>query len=184
MHTWLYVLAVEGPEDLLKVGLSRDPLLRWSAFHPRWYEAFNLNRSLLVACETRRDAQQLETELHRHLHAHGCPMPLTIRVDAAGGTEWYRGAYAHTWRFVADCEAAGYPVQRDPRAYLLPLMKADAERLDGLIRHAHAELLDGRLSEAQRRSIIDWVDGHLHFEPNLAAMLPEAALAALRQGES
>src|SRR6478672_8670852 len=91
---WLYILAANGAEDLLKVGLTGDPLSRWSALHPRWYEAFDLSHSLLVACETRADAQALETRLHRDLVEHACTMPLTMRSAAGGFTEWYRGAYA------------------------------------------------------------------------------------------
>lgn len=181
METWLYILALEGPEDLLKVGLSRRPLPRWAAFHPRWYEAFDLGCSLLVGCETRGDAQRLETSLHRQLRVHGSPMPLTIRPNAAGSTEWYRGAYPHACRFVAECEAAGYGVERDVPAFLLPMMRADADRLDAVIRQAHAALLAGWLSETQRRSLLDWVEGHLHFQPQLRAV-PIAEFTELRGG--
>ena len=74
---FVYVLATAGAEDLLKIGMTHDPLERWSAFHPRWFEAFDLEHSLLVETETRRDAQALETRLHHCLAAHHCPVPLT-----------------------------------------------------------------------------------------------------------
>ncbi|MGH8109020.1 MAG: hypothetical protein ACREO1_09945 [Arenimonas sp.] len=44
---FLYVAVCGGPEDMIKVGLSHDPLSRWSAFHSRWFEAFDLEHSLL-----------------------------------------------------------------------------------------------------------------------------------------
>lgn len=64
---FMYVAMCSGPEEMIKVGLSHDPLARWSAFHPRWFEAFDLDHSLLIETETRRDAQELETALHRRL---------------------------------------------------------------------------------------------------------------------
>jgi hypothetical protein len=100
---FLYVLVATGPEDLLKVGMTHDPLGRWSSFHPRWFQAFDLDHTMLVETETRADAQALETALHRSLRGHGCPVPLTMRSAAGGVTEWYRGAYAAARRFVADC---------------------------------------------------------------------------------
>ena len=90
---FMYVAVCSGPEDMIKVGLSHDPLARLSAFHPRWFEAFDLEHSLLIETETRRDAQELETALHRKLIDHNCPQPMTMRAEVGGGTEWYRGAY-------------------------------------------------------------------------------------------
>ena len=178
-RAWLYVLATNGSEDLLKVGLTHDPLARWSAFHPRWYEAFDLANSMLVGCEQRRDAQRLETALHRELADHSCPMPLTIRAFAAGATEWYRGAYSPARRFVEQCEAQGYSVVRDVRSVLAPAMRENAARLDGLLQQAHAELMAGWLSQAQCRALVDLVDGHRVFDPGLEARLPDAAWQAL-----
>lgn len=98
---FLYVLRMSGAEDLLKVGLSADPVARWSSFHRRWFEAFDLEHSLLVETGSRAEAQRLETTLHRALQAHGCPVPLTMRAFAGGATEWYRGPRlwpATSWR--------------------------------------------------------------------------------------
>ncbi|RZA20277.1 MAG: hypothetical protein EOP93_06400 [Lysobacteraceae bacterium] len=181
-RAWLYVLAANGGEDLLKVGLTHDPLSRFSAFHPRWYEAFDLADSLLVACEQRGDAQALETALHRELAEHSCPMPLTIRAAAGGASEWYRGAYAHARRFVDQCEAQGHGVERDARSVLAPAMREQAHRLDGLLRQAHSELMAGWLGDAQRRGLVDLVDGHRFFDPELEARLPRDAWLALQYG--
>src|SRR5687768_17791798 len=49
-------------------------------FRSRWFEAFDLEHSLLVETETRADAQALETALHRRLVEHACPAPLTFRA--------------------------------------------------------------------------------------------------------
>lgn len=183
-RAWLYVLPAAGHEDLLKVGLTREPLARWSAFHPRWYEAFDLGHTLLVGCESRRDAQRLETALHRALAELRCPAPLSIRAAAGGAREWYRGAYPRVCRFVDDCALRGHPVERDTAAFLATGMRAQAERLDALLREAHAGLMDGWLRPAQCRAVVDLVDGHCRFDPALAARLPQPAWTDLRQAHA
>jgi hypothetical protein len=183
-RAWLYVLVADGQEDLLKVGLTRQPLARWSAFHPRWYEAFDLRHSLLVGCESRGDAQRLETALHRALAELRCPMPLTVRATAGGASEGYRRANARVRRFVEDLEARGYPVERDAAARLAPDIKARADRLDALLRAAHAGLMDGWLAAAQCRALVDLVDGHCWFDPDLAGRLPQPAWEDLRRAHS
>ena len=44
---FLYVFPCDW-EDLLKLGISRDPLDRVQALHPRWFEFFDLGRGFLV----------------------------------------------------------------------------------------------------------------------------------------
>lgn len=89
---YLYVLPV-AYEDILKLGISHDPLARAQAFARRYYEFFDLSRSLLVEFDSRREAQARETELHRMLHDWNAVQPITVPGAAAGKTEWYRGAY-------------------------------------------------------------------------------------------
>lgn len=89
---YLYVLPVHN-EDWLKLGMSNDPLRRAREFSSRYYEAFDLDRAILVETSRRRDAATLERELRRNLREHRAPMPLTIRAEAGGHTEWLRGAY-------------------------------------------------------------------------------------------
>lgn len=180
-RAWVYVLLTDGQEDLLKVGLTREPLERWSAFHPRWYEVFDLRHSLLVACESRRDAQHLETALHRALAEQRCPIPLNIRAAAAGASEWYRGAYVRTRRFAEACEAQGHHVHWDARAVLAPAMDAQAERLHELLLEGHRGLLDGWLHPAQCRALVDLADGHGYFDAAFPSRLPQPAWQDLQR---
>lgn len=180
-RAWLYILVADGHEDMRKVGMTRDPLARWSAFHPRWYEIFDLEHSLLVGCESRRDAQTLETALHRALAGQRCPMPLNIRTSAAGTTEWYRGAYALTTRFAEHCAERGHPVHWDARPILAASLRAQADCLHGLLREGHQRLLDGWLHPAQCRALVDLVDGYCRFDAALASRLPEQAWQDLRR---
>lgn len=178
-RAFLYVLPAAGPEDLLKVGLTHDPLARWSAFHPRWFEVFDLDHSLLVETETRADAQALETQLHRRLTTHSCPMPLTMRDQAGGGTEWYRGAYAMTRRFVNDQQAQGFVVHLGGMLWLMLAMRQQQDRLEGLLRQAHADHMAGWLSPAQRQALQDLVDAHRCLDPEVSMRLPADVLGAL-----
>lgn len=175
----VYVLAAAGPEDLLKVGLTHDPLARWPAFHPRWFEVFDLEHSLLVETESRRDAQALETQLHRMLVAHRCPMPLALRDQAGGGTEWYRGAYAMARRFVEEQQARGYVVHPSATRWLHAAMRQQQDRLEGLLRQAHADHTVGWLSPVQYQALRDLVDAHRCLDPEVSARLPADVLHAL-----
>lgn len=90
---YLYVLPL-AYEDILKLGISHDPLARAQAFSRRYYEFFDLERSLLVEFDCKREAQARETALHRQLRDWNAVQPITVPGAAAGKTEWYRGAYA------------------------------------------------------------------------------------------
>jgi hypothetical protein len=177
-RAFLYALVAAGPEDLLKIGMSHDPLARWPAFHPRWFEAFDLERSLLVETETRNDARRLEAGLHRALAAHRCPMPITMRAQAGGVGEWYRGASATVRAFVEERDAQGYVVHVPARPWLAARMRERQERLDGLLRQAREEQMAGWLAPAQGRALRDLVDAHRHFDPDLPAKLPADLLDA------
>ncbi len=90
---YLYVLPLQH-EDILKLGISVDPLTRVRAFAPRWYECFDLARSALVGFDSVAEARRRETALHRQLRPWRGAQPLTVPTRAGGHTEWYRGAYA------------------------------------------------------------------------------------------
>jgi len=74
---FLYVLPL-AYENFLKVGISSDPLLRIRAFSRRYYESFDLTRTLLVEFDSRREAQARETALHRLLRPLNATQPITI----------------------------------------------------------------------------------------------------------
>lgn len=176
---FLYVLALSGPEDLLKVGMTRDPLARWSAFHPRWFETFDLDHSLLVETETRADAQALETTLHRLLVDHQCPMPMTMRLAAGGMTEWYRGAYAATRDFVINQGVAGHVVHLQASTWLAPRMVTEREHLFGAVHQAFEAHCSGWLSPAQLDALRDAVDAQAAFGIDVDAWLPAHIREAL-----
>lgn len=171
-NAFMYVLAMAGPEDMLKVGMTRDPLARWSAFHPRWFEAFDLDHSLLVETETRADAQALETALHRLLVEHQCPVPMTMRSAAGGATEWYRGAYSAARKFMLKQELAGYIVHIDARSQLERPMAVAREQLFSVVNQAFEDRCSGWLSAAQLEVVHDMVDAQRAFFEDIKSVLP------------
>lgn len=152
---YLYVLSC-AYEDLLKLGFSRNPLQRMQSLHPRFFEFFDLDRALLVETETVRDARRLELELGHRLAAHGAPSPLTVRREAAGHTEWYRGAYTHLELEAGQLRESGHTVHAPLRPWL------------------RTELSRGT------DALFDWAAAVLDVVQGEPAHLDTAALATLR----
>lgn len=173
----MYIAVCSGPEDLIKVGLSRDPLARWSAFHSRWFEAFDLQHSLLIETETRRDAQQLETTLHRSLLEHNCPPPSTMRAASGGGTEWYRGAYPAVLAFSQTAVMKGFVVHAPAHEWFARALRAQQARLFTIVDQALRIGPQG-LSATQKTRLRDLLDSHAEFDRTLMMRLP-AALSEL-----
>lgn len=111
------------------MGFSKDPLTRLEAFHPRWFETFDLDRGFLIESDSQWGARELELLLRGPLVEHKAPMPSTVRKAAGGHTEWLRGAFAALEKSSFNLEKAGYTIQRPSRPWLSGRL---AERLDKL----------------------------------------------------
>ena len=125
---YLYVFPCAW-EDHCKLGFSRDPLSRLQALHRRWFEFFDLDRGLLVETDTVRDARDLELELGRPLVEHNAPAPLTVRREAAGHTEWYRGASDLLEQAGDRLLRCGHVVHAPLRGWLQPELRRRSEQL-------------------------------------------------------
>jgi hypothetical protein len=165
---FVYIAICSGLEDLLKVGLTHDPVARWSAFHRRWFEAFDLDHSVLIQTETRRDAQALETALHRLLREHNCPPPMTMRGQFGGGTEWYRGAYRSALEFCSAAADQGHVLHSPARPWFARAMRERSEALAGLIDQGLRDMADGAMTPAQYDALNDLIDAHRAFDAGLA----------------
>ena len=86
----VYVLPCRE-RDMLKVGFSRDPLQRLHALHRRFFEFFDLDRALLIAVDSVREARSIERALIQRFAAARVPAPLVVRAVAGGRTEWFVG---------------------------------------------------------------------------------------------
>lgn len=184
---YLYVLPC-AYEDLLKLGFSRQPLARMQALQPRYFEFFDLDRALLVETETVRDARRLELDIGHRLHEHGAPAPLTIRVAAAGHTEWYRGAYPALVAEVERLAEIGHTVHAPLRPWLQAQMR---QRADLLFSWA-ATVLDSVEGEpahldlppmaALRRQVLDTLDAYGALDIDVDEHLPDAVRRWYRAG--
>ncbi len=126
--SFVYVFPRPG-EDLLKLGMSRDPLERLQALHPRWYEFFDLDAGWIAATDRVREARALELRLAGSLAGLGAPAPLTVNAAAGGHTEWYRGALCSLQREADALQSKGVRVYRPLRQWLQPRMLEQAARL-------------------------------------------------------
>ena len=149
--TYVYLLPCAGPEDLAKIGMTADPLGRWSAFSARWFECFDLERAWLVEAADRRDARRRENELHRAFAAQRCPMPLHLRGQFGGGTEWFRGVYDEAQaRMRQWCEAG-----QATAVELGPLLAAQMAEQAHRLHEAHGAVGLLRRAAEKRRRLAD-----------------------------
>jgi len=178
---FVYVLPCRY-EDILKVGFSRDPLLRMQSLHPRFFEFFDVDRALLVATETVSDARTLESELFQEAALHSAPAPLLVAAAAGGHTEWYRGAYPLLRETAARKAASGgYAVHMPAAAWLRERMERQAQQLYESTTHlaraiesARACGLTADLLEVRLRNLLD---AYAALNLDVTPRLPPAVLA-------
>jgi hypothetical protein len=180
---FLYV-AMAAYEDLLKLGFSRDPLSRWQQLHPRWFEVFDLDRSLLVATETVRDARVLELALRRQLVVHNAPALLTVRPAAGGHTEWYRGAHEFLRHAARELTVGGHVVHDPARPGLRAALLARGDQLyawtDAML---SPDELDGIAGPTRmQRGVRDALDAFIALDIDVEPLLPPRVLAWYRNG--
>ena len=176
---YLYVLPC-AYEDLLKLGFSRHPLERMQALQPRYFEFFDLDRAMLVETETVRDARHLELVLGHAIAAHAAPMPLLVRPEAAGHSEWYRGAYPFLSSEIAGLAECGHTVHAPLRPWLRGELLRRREDLftwattvlDSL--QGEAAYLDQPQLGTLRGHVLDTLDAYTALDIAATELLPEA----------
>lgn len=182
--SYLYVLPC-AYEDILKLGFSRDPVGRMQALHPRWFEFFDLDRAFLVEAETVRDVRDLELGLARVVADHNAPAPLVIRREAAGHTEWYRGAYDALQTTANALSAGGYVVHAPLRPWLRERL---IERSDRLYSWTVAMLpplqLESHVSTSMHRQVRDCLDAFVALDVELEPLLPRETYVWYRSRQS
>jgi len=178
---YLYVLPC-AYEDLLKIGHSRNPLQRAQALQPRYFEFFDLGRAFAVELDKVREARSLEHALHLRLREHNAPAPLTVREQAAGTGEWYRGAYAQLEREADAWQAQGHAVHRPLSAWMARELAGQGDalyaRAEELLAQLQGEtaLLDAPDLAPLRRNLLDSLDAHRALTLDLDRRLPPSLL--------
>lgn len=185
--SFVYVLPCLG-EDLLKLGMSRDPLDRARSLHPRWFDFFDLDAARLVETDSVREARAIETRLKKALRAHNAPAPLLVSTVAGGRTEWFRGALSMLERETDALRAAGLSVHTPARPWL-----RDALALrGGLLFHWSASMLEAidpdfapplssRPPTALERTLRDALDACDALGVDVEALVGEAVLRWWRE---
>jgi hypothetical protein len=173
MPSYVYVFPCAW-EDHCKVGFSSNPLSRLRQLHRRWFEFFDVEHGRLVETETVRDARDVELELRRLLVVHNAPVPLTVRREAAGHTEWYRGASTTLEEAHAMLARRGH-VLHPLRPWLREALLARSDQLyDWSLSQLSTDELDGLAGAtlAQQR-VRDELDGFAALDIELEPWLPE-----------
>ncbi|MBD8880764.1 GIY-YIG nuclease family protein [Rhodanobacter sp. 7MK24] len=159
-------------EDILKVGISHDPFARALAFSHRYYEFFDLSRSVLVEFDSRKQAQARETALHRRLREWNAMQPITVPRAAAGKREWYRGAYEMVLAQVETDEREGRTVHRPARSWWQARLCAEREKLyEWTIQLMRDEASPLSLHERRQR-LADVLDAYAQLGVPLEGVLP------------
>ncbi|MCY7354284.1 MAG: GIY-YIG nuclease family protein [Lysobacter sp.] len=176
---FLYVLPCAF-EDQLKLGFSRNPLDRMQSLHRRYFEVFDLDRAFLVETETVRDARALELSLRRQLVAHNAPAPLTVRREAGGHTEWYRGAYQQLAEAAVALSQGGYVVHDPLRSWLRDALVARSDLLyswtEAMLSHGELESVADEMTTLNQRVARDALDAYAALGIDLEPLLPGAVL--------
>jgi hypothetical protein len=185
--SFVYVLPCLG-EDLLKLGMSRDPLDRFQTLHPRWFDFFDLDAARLVETDSVREARAIETRLKSALRAHNAPAPLRVATAAGGGTEWFRGALDTLERETDALAAAGLRVHVPARPWLRDALAARA----GLLFHWSSRMLEAidpdfapalssRPPTALERALRDALDAFAASGIEPTPLVPDAVLRWWRE---
>jgi T5orf172 domain len=106
-------------EDILKVGFSRDPVTRMQTLHPRYFDFFDLETAFLIETDSVAEAREIECRLMDEVMLHRAPAPLIVPIQAAGHTEWFRGAAVDVTELAKRISSeGGYTMHAPLRAWL------------------------------------------------------------------
>lgn len=180
--SFVYVIPCLG-EDLLKLGMSRDPLERFQTLHPRWFDFFDLDAALLIQTDSVREARAIELRLGRELSEHNAPAPLLVQATAGGHTEWYRGAQPRLAEAAAAHRALGFEVHQPLR----PWLRKALEQRAGLLFHWSTQMLEAieegalwlpaqRPATVLERTLRDALDAHTALGLSVESLLPAAVM--------
>lgn len=173
---YLYLLPLAGCEDILKLGISHDPVARALAFTPRYYEFFDLSRAVLVEYDSRKETQVRETELHRHLRDWNAVQPMTVRDAAAGKTEWYRGAYDALIGEIERDQAQGHIVHRPALPWWQARLRVEREKLFEWTIWLTRDDACPLPAHERRQRLADVLDAYAHLGVPLEGAVPAELL--------
>lgn len=170
----VYVLPHRA-EEFLKLGFSRDPLQRMQNLHARYYEFFDIERALLIETPRVREARTIETRLKRMLRDHRAPMPLDIRREAGGETEWYRRAYEPLLAAGESYESEGYVIYLGATGWVKNRLRQNSQLLYEWTSHQFRALhmcTSQQDREHIERTLKNALDAYRHFSIDVDDAVP------------
>lgn len=178
--SFVYVVPCLG-EDILKLGMSRDPLSRFQALNPRYFDFFDFDSALLVETDSVREARAIELKLRNQLREHNAPAPLMVSTTAGGDTEWYRGALGHLTKAAQGYSDAGHVVHRPLGQWIATALR---QRRD-LLFHWSTQMLQAiedagpsnGLSAPLGRTLRDGLDAYAAFGLDPGDFVPDRVRA-------
>ncbi|NKJ22423.1 hypothetical protein [Dyella sp. SG609] len=182
-RSYVYMLPCRD-QDLLKIGFSREPLLRLRTLHPRFFDYFDLERGLLLEVERVAQARAIERDILLRHAPERSPAPLAVPDQAAGYTEWLRGVEPQVTarlRDVAEREACPLHGLHD---WVRQMFDAQSDRLYGLslklleaIEYETFNVPEELSTGQSARSLAYILDACEAVGVDMAARFPEAVLA-------
>jgi hypothetical protein len=180
--SFVYVLPCLG-EDLLKLGMSRDPLDRFQNLHRRWFDFFDLETARLVETDSVREARAIETRLRKALREHNAPAPLLVSSSAGGQTEWFRGALDTLERETDALRVGGLRVHAPARGWLRDALAMRgsllfhwSSRMLEAIDPDFAPPLSSRPPTGIERTLRDALDAYAALDLDPEPLVPEKVL--------
>ncbi|HEU4601612.1 MAG TPA: GIY-YIG nuclease family protein [Steroidobacteraceae bacterium] len=189
--SWFVYLLLLTDCTAFKVGFTCNPLQRIYAFHRRYFEAFDLDQSLLIDVYTCEAARELEAELKRMLAQNRVAAPSWVAAQAGGITEWFSAVFfsdalahvrqhgaAHTQRLV-ELRSQMETSLVTHRDQFERWTVSELQYIDLLARNSKT---NGAARERMQR-LGDWMDAYRRFDIPVFAEAPEIR-QALRELQS
>lgn len=180
-ESWFVYLLATTDWSAFKVGFSRNPFQRIYSFSRRYFESFDLSRSLLVQAGSAARARAVEAVLKAEFAANRAECPGWVAREAGGHTEWFSAvclADAETRARALAGEAASvvsmFDFIRTEIARLSSPLESWAWQQAQYLDQAAAAGIDRQMSISLARTLRDWMDACGYFGIRLFTDDPEA----------
>ena len=182
-RAYVYVLPCRD-ENLLKIGVSRDPVQRLRTLHPRFFAFFDLDRAVLLETDFVREARAIERQMIGLYSPYQALAPLIVPDSAGGHTEWYRGIVDEVTATLAKISVEnGMSLHSPLRTWLRERFQDSASLLHGwsawmleAIEYERFNLPAELQSGQHERTLRNVLDCYASLGIDLALALPAAVL--------
>jgi hypothetical protein len=165
---WFVYLLALADGAAFKVGFSCHPLHRAFTFSRRYFEQFDLDRSLLVRFDTCPEARVLEAAIKNELAEHRYDCPSWVPAEAGGQTEWFD---AFQWQPAEDRVRAATDGDESRLLYMSDFVRTMllrqarsfefwAVHQAQFVAQALSSPSDAHLAFGSARALRDWLDAY------------------------